>query len=545
MSKKYRVISQAAPVAGKSKLDVHKALLKMNLKPEQAQLLLLKPLVIKKGLDNQQALEYAERFSAAGLRVKVESYEVAEPPTVTSVEKQRDDLYKELLRTFANPLRPAGLEGPPQYNSASAILAALPAPALYLLLVAFTAGLLLWYLATGHAALFSGLDLPEALATPIKLVTLVLPSLAGVVLLAFLLSPFWPRPAPQARVALEAKSHARFHHLISQVTAAMDVAAPEHIEISPSAQISVQAARGIFSTRRGDLRLVIGLSAVAGMKVDEFMAVVAQQFGRFSSPSASAASIWTESINHWLAEQTKEGGHWDERLNLWRESYNTKLVHLLIGAAKSLRMLVRKLFAGLLELNRKTTGGRLKDIGASADLYLARVVGSSRFAATRAKHKALRQGVEDIYALNHAALYQREQLLTNIPAAVAEITQSTETASAPAVETTEIESLQTAAMLNCDPAAQLLFEEFDKLCEAATLRSYHRRGISDADRLLVANQNMLADRQAILTQARVQAIAASAPSPIKEDGTVDWPGDESDRKSGEKSSTGEKNGEFA
>src|SRR5690606_35445535 len=99
---------------------------------------------------------------------------------------------------------------------------------------------------------------------------------------------------------------------------AMDVAAPEHIEISPSAQISVQAARGIFSTRRGDLRLVIGLSAVAGMKVDEFMAVVAQQFGRFSSPSASAASIWTESINHWLAEQTKEGGHWDERLNLWR-----------------------------------------------------------------------------------------------------------------------------------------------------------------------------------------------------------------------------------
>ena len=65
MPKKFRVISQAAPVAGKTKQDVHKALLKMNVKPEQIQLLLLKPLVIKKGLENSAALEYAERFSSA------------------------------------------------------------------------------------------------------------------------------------------------------------------------------------------------------------------------------------------------------------------------------------------------------------------------------------------------------------------------------------------------------------------------------------------------------------------------------------------------
>ena len=50
MPKKFRVISQAAPVAGKTNQDVHKALLKMNIRPEQIQLLLFKPLVIKKGL---------------------------------------------------------------------------------------------------------------------------------------------------------------------------------------------------------------------------------------------------------------------------------------------------------------------------------------------------------------------------------------------------------------------------------------------------------------------------------------------------------------
>ncbi|HVL00107.1 MAG TPA: hypothetical protein VM553_09845, partial [Dongiaceae bacterium] len=80
MPKKYRVVSQSSPVKGKTAQDVIQGLGRLGMKPEQASALLQKNITIKKDLDNPKALEYVEKFTEAGLLVKVEAYEVAAPP---------------------------------------------------------------------------------------------------------------------------------------------------------------------------------------------------------------------------------------------------------------------------------------------------------------------------------------------------------------------------------------------------------------------------------------------------------------------------------
>jgi hypothetical protein len=253
MAKKYRVISQAEAVAGKTKQDVHKALLKTNMKPEQIQLLLLKPLVIKKGLDNAAALELAERFSAAGLKVRVEAYEVADPAPVTTEEQQREQIYALLLKTFTNPVQPATLAERGKLNVLRAYLGALPAPLTYGGLVLVWTFALLWYLGSGQQLIFSGLPLPQGVTTLVWLLTWLVPALIGAAVLLFLLYPLWPRHTPEPRPRLNTKRHGRFHHLINQLTAAMDVTAPEIIELTPGASIRVA-----FESRRSAPQLRVG-----------------------------------------------------------------------------------------------------------------------------------------------------------------------------------------------------------------------------------------------------------------------------------------------
>lgn len=544
MAKKFRVISQAEAVAGKTKQDVHKALLKMNMKPEQIQLLLLKPLVIKKGLDNATALEYAERFSAAGLKVRIEAYEVADPAPVTTEEQQREQIYALLLKTFTNPVQPATLAERGKLNSVRAYLGALPAPLAYGgLLVGWTFALL-WYLAAGQQLIFGGLQFPDGLRTLVWLLTWLIPALIGATVLLFLLYPLWPRHKPEPRPRLNTKRHGRFHHLINQLTAALDVTAPDLIEINPGASIRVVPARGLRSLSRGDLRLSLGLAAVASCSVQQLSGLLAREFGRYASPTSARAAIWMHSINQWFADRCRVPDEWDERFAQHLEAYPGKLTRLLVTFAQSMTRRVCRLLARLTEWNSKATLQTLQRLELDADLFQMRVAGSEEFRALALQLHQLLEAERDLHQLNHLALYQREQLLLDLPAAIAataaeqtpEIQSNAEkqlrqinpppweAQAADRVRLEQAQEVRDPGMLNCNQPAHLLFDDFALLCDVATLNEYHRQGISDADQHRVDNSRILTEHSAIISQARVDAIHKGGRAPVNADGSVEWTG---------------------
>lgn len=531
-------------MAGKTPQDVHKALLKIHLKPEQIQLLLQKPLVIKKGLEEAAAKDYATRFSAAGLKVRIEAYEVAQPANVTSEEKQRDQVYALLLKTFTNPVLPAALAQRSAINTFGVYVSALPAPLAYIGLVTVWTFGLLWYLGGGQQLIFSGLVLPPAVATLVWVITWLLPALVGATVLLVLLYPLWPRRKPEPRPRLTTKHHARFHHLINQLTAAMDVAAPELIEITPGASIRVAPARDLRSLKRGDLRLSLGLAVVAGCSVQQLSGLLAREFGRYASPASARAAIWTHSINQWFAERSRIPDEWDERFAHRLEAYPGKFARFWVSFAQSMTRRVRGLLARLTEWNNKATFNILQRLELDADLFQMRVAGSEEFRALALQLHRLVEAERDLHRLNHLALYQREQLLLDLPAAIAitaanptpdiqsnaenqlrQINQRLwEAQAADSVRLEQAQEVRDPGMLNCNQPAHLLFDDFALLCDVATLNEYHRQGISDADQRRVDNSHILTERSAIISQARVDAIHKGGRAPVNADGSVEWTG---------------------
>lgn len=539
MPKKFRVISQAAPVAGKTKLDVHKALLKLNLKPEQVQLLLLKPLVIKKGLENSAALEYAERFSSAGLKVRIEAYEVAAPPEINDEGKQRDSIYEALLRTFTNTVLPADTADAGSSITATSLLRALPAPLIYGGLLLAWSFVLLWYLGSGYSLIFGGLALPQPAGVLLWLLAWLMPALVGGGLLVCLLYPFWPRPIPAPLLRLDPKRHMRFHHLINQMTAAMDVTAPEFIEITPDAHVRVMPAKGMGSLNNGELRLTLGLAAVAGCSVNQLLGLIAGEFGRFSSPQATRAAIFIHSINRWFARHATVPAEWDETFRGWAEAYPARPSRWAIRQLQRLTFTVRRLLGRLAALNAKFTQQTLLQLEQNADAYLARVSGTEKFAVAAAKLGTLLAAEREAVKLNRHALYLRDQLLRDLPAAIntlaatadhqATMHQPTlhqpplwEPHAPDAARIARVNASRTAGLVGFELPSRIFFEDFAQLCDSATLHGYHRQGIADAEQLRVANEKLLSEREALLSEARVRAIQQGDRAPLNPDGSIEW-----------------------
>jgi hypothetical protein len=551
MPKKFRVISQAAPVAGKTKQDVHKALLKMNLKPEQIQLLLLKPLVIKKGLENAAALEYAERFSAAGLKVRIEAYEVAAPQQVSDEGKQRDQLYEALLKTFINPVQPADTTNQPAGTTnqpadttkagaairSTSLLGALPAPLIYTGLLLLWSFALLWYLGSGYHLMFGGLALPSMAGVLLWLAAWLVPALVGAGLLVCLLYPFWPRRIPVPHLRLDPKRHMRFHHLINQMTAAMDVMAPEFIEITPSAHVRVGPAQGIGNLGNGELRLTLGLAVVASCTVTQLLGLIAREFGRFSSPPATRAAICIPAVNGWFAHQSRIPSEWDERFQNWAEAYPAKPMRWAIGRIQQLTHMVRRLLGRLTAVNARATQGTLLQLEQDADTYQMRVSGTAEFAGMAAKQHSLLVAERETRQLNRLALYLRDQLLRDLPAAIDAVAAP----SAPNPQENHQETLRlwephapdatriaranntrTPRLISSGLPARILFDDFAQLCDSVTLHDYHRQAIADADHLRVDNAKILSERDVLLSQARISAIQQGERAPLNADGSVEW-----------------------
>lgn len=542
MPKKYRVISQAAPIAGKTKLDVHKALLKMNMKPEQVELLMTKALVIKKGLDNPQALEYAERFSAAGLKVKIEAYEVAPPQAVTDAHVQKEQVYNLLLQTFSQSVQPTRLTRDYKRTLTRVLLAAMVAPLLYAGMVLLTILVLFGYFGSLHGALFGDIEWRGKFLWALWVLTYLLPAAVGGILLMFLLYPLWPRDRRPRPHVLDPKKHARFYHMVNQMTAAMEVPAPEFIEITPEVNAAAGPVHGLYSLARGELRLVIGLSLVNGATVQQLMGVLAHEFGHFSQRSSMIANIWVNTINGWLAECAYGQDEWYERFDRWREQYDLEVVHICLSAAEALILLVRALFARLCDLNIRITHALSRQMEFDADLYEARLIGSRHFRSNTLHLRRLAYAEAEAHFYNRLALDQKDQLLRNLPAAVVEIAKGFDAEMLRRVESDlhreqtrywdthpadqerirNAEQANEPGLLSCDLPARLLFSDFDKLCESVTLSHYLRQGIHGAEQFLADNAKVLSLKEELLRQHKIESISQTARAPVNADGTIDW-----------------------
>lgn len=560
MPKKFRVVSLASPVKGKSAQEVVAGLGRLGMKAEQANALLRQPLVIKKDLDKPRALQYIDKFTEAGLMVKAEAYEVEEAAEIRTARQQQEDLFAYLHQAFAQPLAPTRISREYHKSFAVALVAALVAPVLYFGLILFIVWLLVWYFTVGHDWLMGDWDLHGKVLLMQWAAGYVTPAVAGGIVLLFLLYPFWPQGKPPKPNILDRKKQRRFYQLVDDMAKSIGVPAPQYIEIMAEVNAAAGPTRGMVSLVKGELVLVLGLSLVAGTSVQQLLGIIAHEFGHFSQRNSMLAYSWINRVSRWLNMCAYGDDIWLQRLDKWKEQYDFELVQMSLTATEWMIIAVRSLFRQLYDLNLRLTRPMSQQMEFDADLYEARVVGSRQFRASTMALRKLGFGWQMAHDVNADALHADNRLWRNLPAAVVALTERLPAESLRQIEaglaqeTTQywhshpadqarVDHAKRAnepGILQCDRPAAELFEDFDKLCENCTLGWYFSWGISGAREFVADNAQIMAkvrvEKESPQRSAREPStVQESAPladavgaAPHTPDGMIEWTGSRKD-----------------
>lgn len=545
MQKCYRVISQAKTVRGLSPRDVFERLVTLKLPPKHAKALLTQNIALKSGLDKAQALALAERFTRAGLAVKLEAYSVAEPAEKVAAAEQQRAMFSAVEAAFNDPIPPRPLTTSYRLALSCTVLASLLAPLIYAGILLLAAGLLWWYFTEGRAAMASDVSVTGYLRVLWFFVSYILPATVGGILILFLLYPLWPtgqRPRP---LVLDKKRNPELYQLVGKMTQAMGVPAPQYIEIDTDMNAAAGPTHGLLSLARGQLRLVIGLSLVAGTTVQEFVGIMAHEFGHFAQRSSMFASSWVNTVNRWLGECAFGGNVWSLRIERWQEEYEDAYVQSILTVAAVLIWIVRLLFVRLFILNVRITRALSQQMEFDADRYEAHVAGSAQFRKTTLKLRKLSYAHAAITDLNYEALHSRDQLCRDIPAATTHIaaelppevdqriqqdlslgtTNYWDSHPADYARIDSAEEANSPGLIHDDRPASSLFHQFDSLCEQATLTDYLRSEIHGAKEFIVDNSTIL---DAGLTPAndppQIDSRGADSSVQLNEAGLVEWTG---------------------
>ncbi|WP_120993697.1 M48 family metallopeptidase [Stutzerimonas urumqiensis] len=498
---KFRLVLTGKAVTGVARADIQQRLIEqLRLPPEQAAALLPPAMrVIKQGLDRQGAERLRLRFEAVGLETRVEAIEIA-PPI--------DPL--ESLRTLAG----TGLKrSRPSLSYVLHLflvtLCCALIPALYAGLVLALAGALGWYLTHLH------LYLDEVRNVWLKLCAYGIPAISGGVLLLFMARPlFLGRRPPERPMTLDLAREPRLRAVLEHLSQAIGLQPPVAVELSGQVNASVHFEggwRGFFTGRKV---LTIGLPLVAGLTVQQFVGVLAHEFGHFAQRFGLRCSFLINHVNAWLEARSYARDAWDDRLDDWLERELWFPLPLALSLARAGIALSRWIMGGCFRLSFRLSRSLSRQMEFDADRYEALVSGSGTFRQTALQLRTLSEAWREVDRHN-GRLWRERRLLRDMPEATALMASRLDGATLKAIE----ESLERQATRYWDthPAdldrirysealaapghlhdrrpAAALFERFADHCQRVTLAYYGDLGLDhqgaqlqDSHSLLQASQ---------------------------------------------------------
>lgn len=340
---------------------------------------------------------------------------------------------------------------------------------------------------------------------------------AGCLFGLFLLKPLFAPPAkPQVRMSLAPHEHPLLYAFVERLCATVGAPTPARIDVDTEVNASASFGRGLWSVvGGGDLVLTIGLPLAAGLPLNQLTGILAHEFGHFRQGSAMRLGYLINRINSWFARVVFERDAWDVRLaRLSQEAFPVSLFALLLMVTiyltrRVLWLLVIALHAVSCYLSRQ--------MEFDADLSEIYISGSRVFERTSMNLYAL--GVARDWAHDDLEASWRENRLSdNLPAlvmtnverlqkkpktaakiknAVLELkTEFLDTHPATSERIERARRQNALGTFQLSPPAHVLFNNFEALCQKATL-AYYRQALGDdkvSQRNLVANTHIAAEQ---------------------------------------------------
>lgn len=462
----------------------------------QAGALLKGPRTVKRQLARDKADSLCRLLGKLGLEAVVEATATASPPQPSALQGLAALSRQRLATPRPTPLYVASL--------LVVTLLCVAMPLIYLGLVAAAATGWLWFLT--HA--------PQSLPVhSIKLMLLlyVVPLVAGLLLLFFLLKPFFTRmPRPPRPVKLDAEREKGLVTGIRALCRAIGISPPKEIHLTWDVNAWVHFRSGWFSLLTGHKVLTIGMPLVAGMTARQFVGVLAHEFGHFSQRVGMRCSFIINSVNRWLEYRAYGEDPWDQRLRQWASEDESGIVSLTVLMAQGVIGLTRLLLRLLFHISLRISRHLSRQMEFDADRYEALLAGSAGFRDSAVRLRVLSHAFAEVNSAN-AGAWQEGRLLRNLPAAVALYADDFDASRLAAIERDmqksetrywdshpadldRIENAEKSALpgiyLDDRPAARLM-QHFDSACEQVTSALYRLHGLRYDSRQLCAAEDII------------------------------------------------------
>lgn len=212
------------------------------------------------------------------------------------------------------------------------------------------------------------------------LVLYILPIIAGVVLLLFMIKPVVTRKTRTSiPLNLRREDEPVLFEFVHRPCRALGAPTPSRIDVMLDVNASAGFRKGFVSMLRRDLVLSIGLPLAAGLDVRQFSGILAHELGHFSQGSAMRLNYVIRSINIWFARAVYGRDKWDYQLRAISRRGNHYLIQ---GGAMLIRAMVtftRGILWCLMHIGTAASAAMSRQMEFDADRYQCRVAGSRGF----------------------------------------------------------------------------------------------------------------------------------------------------------------------
>jgi Zn-dependent protease with chaperone function len=327
----------------------------------------------------------------------------AERPTVGAV-----------LEAFTGPLARTRVSLFYQIGLVWVTIMMLLLPVAYVALVAL-AGWAVYYYAVHFSFLLSSGSLGYRFWL-IKLMAYVGPLFIGLVLVFFMIKPFFAARRAQAQpLALNPALEPTLFTFIARICELVGAPMPKRIDLDCQLNASASFRRGAMSLVGNDLVLTIGLPLVAGLDMRQLAGVVAHEFGHFTQGFGMRLSYVIRRINGWFARVVYERDAWDVTLETWSMEADDWRVMLVIGCARFAVGFTRLILMLLMYLGHGVGCFLLRQMEYDADSYEIKLAGSATFESTMRKLATLGAASEKAYKEMRVSWNLNRKLPDNFP----------------------------------------------------------------------------------------------------------------------------------
>jgi Zn-dependent protease with chaperone function len=348
---------------------------------------------------------------------------------------------------------------------------------------------------------------------------------AGLVLVAFLLKPFFSKAVRADEKRALAKSEAPLLFiLVREIAQAAGAPVPDRIEIDCDVNASAGRLKGEDGRR---LVLTIGLPLVAGLELRQLAGVLAHEFGHFSQGAGMRLSGRIRSMNFWFYRLVYERDSFDEGLASARAEESAAA--LVAGLASLGVWVSRGLLWVMMQIGHAISCSFMRQMEFDADRYEIALAGSGTFAAT----------ARDLGLLNYATqlafgeleeAWREGRLGDDLPRLISSKASALPADVKKAVEqqilsdTTGIfdthpsdrdrivraQQAKCAGSFDLDAPAVVVFSDFDALCRELTLGYYEEElGPNVRGTTLVSTSDLMEHRDRL--SAEEEAVARYFP----------------------------------